>query len=306
MNEHFLQSEMWKKFQIGLGRKNISRREKSFSYETFVEIGRFSRRLYCPYGPTLRSKEGLSEATTSLIADAKRTGVDFVRIEPQGMVPEKDLKKLGFYRAPREANPSHTVVNDVSGGHEVIDRHVSQSVRRYARKAEQAGLEYSVSYDPDHIEFFIDMIHDVAGRTGMRPRDDSYFILLARELFPEKAAGLFLAELDGKKVATILFFCDGDTVCYAHAASYQEYRSLSPATGLGLFALHQAYNMGCKAFDWYGVAPEGAGSSHSWTGFTQFKMGFGGERINRCGTWELPIRKSRYRIYRLLTFLARE
>ncbi|GHU08045.1 FemA-like protein [Alphaproteobacteria bacterium] len=304
MGVNFLQTAAWGRFQDAIGREVIEKSGDGWSYLAIVEKGRFARRLYCPYGPTVENAKALKAALGDLTTEARERKLDFLRIEPVGDIKFPALSKLGLVRSHHDVQPSHTVINDVSIDPEAITAGVSQSVRRYARKAEKAGVTYSVSYDPVDIRHFIDMIHDVSTRTGMKPMSDFYFSHIASALFPTHDAGLLFAELDGRKIAAIIFYNSGETMSYAHAASYSEYRNITPATGLGLYALLFAHDEGCKWFDWHGIAPENASKSHRWAGFTQFKLSFGGQRVERLGTWELPVRKMRYRLYKIVLKIA--
>jgi lipid II:glycine glycyltransferase (peptidoglycan interpeptide bridge formation enzyme) len=303
MGISFLQTPAWGRFQSSIGRQVIEKTGDGWSALAIEEKGRLAKRLYCPYGPTVENAEALKAALDNLASETRERKLDFLRIEPVGDIKSPALLKLGLRRSHHDVQPSHTVVNDVSIDPEAITAGVSQSVRRYARKADKAGVTYSVSYDPVDIRYFIDMIHDVSARTGMKPMSDFYFSHIASALFPTHDAGLLFAELDGQKIAAIIFYNSGETMSYAHAASYSQYRNITPATGLGLYALLFAHDAGCTWFDWHGIAPEGASSDHRWAGFTQFKLSFGGERIERLGTWELPVRKLRYRLYRSLASL---
>jgi len=303
----FLQSEPWAKFQRALCREVIEKSGDGWSYLAIVERGQFSNRLYCPYGPTAVSTEKLTEAIKDLKEEAKARKLDFLRIEPmvKGLLAD-DLRQMKFRPSARFVEPPDTLITDVSVNEDQIRANLSQSARRYARKCDQAGITYSVSYEPTDIRHFLGMIHEVAARTGMRPFSDHYFSTIAGALFPVKAAGLLFAELDGKKIAAVIFYTDGETMSYAHAANLTEYRKFSPATGLGLYALLYAHEQGCKEFDWFGVAPENwqelpdSERYKKWTGFTQFKRSFGGKDVQRIGTWELPLKKCRYLVYRLL------
>jgi lipid II:glycine glycyltransferase (peptidoglycan interpeptide bridge formation enzyme) len=299
---HFLQSAAWADFQRQLGRQTIDKSDKNWQYMTIVEHGRWSNRLYCPYGPTCTDKTGLTAARADLMAEATARNLDFIRVEPMGDLTEADLTALGLKRKVSHfgVQPISTVINDVSGGPEAITASVSQKVRRYARKAEKQGLTYSVSHQPDDIKHYIDMIHDVAARTGMKPMSDHYFETIASALFPTGAAGLLFGEYQGKKIASIVYYKTDSTLYYAHAANYTEYRALSPANGLGLYALLFAHEQGCNWFDWYGIASDKADNSSALAGITQFKLSFGGQVKNYLGTWELPINKSKYRLYKTL------
>jgi lipid II:glycine glycyltransferase (peptidoglycan interpeptide bridge formation enzyme) len=138
----------------------------------------------------------------------------------------------------------------------------------------------------------------------MRPFSDHYFSTIAGSLFPTRDAGLLFAELNGKKIAAIIFYTNGATMSYTHAANNSEYRKISPAYGLALYALLFAHEQGCKHFDWCGVAPENADENHRWAGFTQFKLSFGGQRVSYLGTWELPVKSFKYRLYKIVLKLS--
>jgi len=63
-----------------------------------------------------------------------------------------------------------------------------------------------------------------------------------------------------------------------------------------------AREAGARRFDFWGVAPpvpaaDGA-PHHPWDGFSQFKRSFGGEAVERAGTWDLGVRSLRHSLYR--------
>lgn len=310
---NFLQSESWAKFQKANGNKTVFREIAGVETMGIIEHGQFANRLYFPYGPVI-AKENFREFTDEVRKIAKKEKLDFIRIEPtDASISREILKQNGFRESARFVQPPTTVISDLSGTEDDVRARLSQTARRYAKKCDKAGITYSVSYKPSDIHEFLEMIHEVSARTGANFHDDLYFQTLATSLFPERKAGLLFAEIPdennsqiSRKIASIIFYTDGETMSYAHAANKTEYRKFSPATGLGLYALLFAKKQGCKWFDWFGVAPEKFIDKryNSWAGLTQFKLSFGGKRVSRIGTWELPIRKQRYFIYRTLLKLS--
>lgn len=304
MTKHFLQSDAWKKFQDDLSRTTIQKNTNHGEYLGIVERGRFNNRLYLPYGPQVDSPDDLAPLLSDIKKTAQKLGVDFIRIEPMGDFDLSILKAAGYKRR-KDLQPSHTVINDVSISRDAISAAMSQTARRMWRKNLKAGVTFEVSYQPEDINLFIDMIHDVSKRTGMVPHSDKYFRQMATSLFPDKKAGVFLARLEGQPIASIVFFSDGITMSYAHAASYSAHRKLSPATALGAEILLLAHETGHKYFDFYGIAPENATPENPWHGFTQFKKIFGGEPTEFAGTWELPLRPITYTLYSLYQNIRR-
>ncbi len=304
MKQHFLQSPAWEKFQKSLGRETLRKSGDDWSYLAIAEHGRFANRLYCPYGPTVADAKNLAAALDDLYAEASRRKMDFIRIEPVGDVAESDLIKLKLRRSHHNIQPADTAVADVSIDADQIVARAASNTRNLWRKNQRSGVVFDTSYDPNDIDDFLRLIHKTAARTGMKPMPDSYFRSIAKTLFPMKSAGLMRAILDEKVIATLIFYTDGQTMYYAHAAADDDFRKLSPATALLMNAQIFTHEQGCKVFDFFGIAPENADSNNPWIGFTKFKLSFGGQRLTRLGTWELPLRKNRYRLYKLLLKLT--
>jgi lipid II:glycine glycyltransferase (peptidoglycan interpeptide bridge formation enzyme) len=270
-----------------------------------VERSRFLSRLYCPYGPFATSSAALHQALLDLREQAHTVGVDYLRVEPVEL-PASEKSFWNMQKAHKDIHPQHTVINDLSGGDEAIIAGTSQTVRRIWRKNIAAGIHYETSYDPAAIADFLTMLRSVSSRTAMTPHPDKYFQTMANTLFPTHSAGLLFAHLDNKRVAGILFFKTPQTVYYAHAASLSEYRKSSPATSLALHALLFAYHEDAQVFDFFGAAGPDTPANHPWQGFTQFKLSFGGQLATFAGTWEIPIRTLRYRLYRFLVAVYRK
>lgn len=295
---HFLQGSDWAQFQRALGNEAVERSGPGWAYRAIVEHGRGSARLYCPYGPTVDDVAGLKAALDDLREQAQSRGLVFVRVEPWGDVDPQVLPRLGLKPAAHTVQPPDTAVVDVSVDDEALLAAVSKTPRRKMRAAAKAGMTYQASTDPADVETFIRHIEDVAERTGMMPHAPEYFRELANSLVPAGAASFLFAELDGERIASVILFHGEDTDYYAHAASLSAHANLSPPNGAMIDALQRAHARGASRFDMFGIAPVDAPDDHPWAGFTRFKFGFGATRVELSGTWELPVRPLRYRVYR--------
>lgn len=362
---HFLQTDDWSAFQKDIGNKPVKSDNELIDINGFIEYGRMANRVYYPYVKV--SNKNMRAFTDYMHSMAKKQKLDFARAD---FIPDLDdfssveqlkreLADLGWRKAP-SVQPENTAVSDLEYnisklqdknamkvvGDSPIGRSddelaieatvlgkANQSSRQFLRKLRKLRIEFRSSNDPHDIHIFLNMIHDVAKRTGMQPHSDYHFREIANTLFIEKSAGLFIAsvpkEVDDAllntpedksldvnaiefneggsqmvDIAAIIYFMDDDTVYYAHAASYTRYRKLSPATALGFYAQIQAAIKGKRYFDWYGVAPKDADDTHPWSGFTKFKMAFGPEYVEYLGTWEYPVhnifKQLKYALYRFL------
>jgi lipid II:glycine glycyltransferase (peptidoglycan interpeptide bridge formation enzyme) len=299
VEQHFLQQEPWGEFQRALGREVIEKSGDGWSYLAIVERGKFTKRLYCPYGPTAENAVVLQNALDNLKDEAKQRKLDFVRVEPivdgeDGVIAE--LSTLG-YRKGQHVQPEDTALVDVDlETDDEIAAKTHKRIRSHWRKCLREGLVIRQSNDPQDVEIFLDMIHDVSNRTHMSPHEDDYFRLMAKVLFPRGCAGMLIGSFTetseygkSENAASLIYFKNKSTVYYAHAGSYTKYRKLSPATAVLLELLFFARTDGCKTVDMYGIAPENAPADHPWNGFTEFKIRYGAKRKHYLGTWEKPV-----------------
>jgi lipid II:glycine glycyltransferase (peptidoglycan interpeptide bridge formation enzyme) len=316
-NEYFarpsyLQSPYWADFQKSIGNEVL---DFENGLLCILEKSKAASKLYVPNGPSVQGIETLISNIEGLMTLAKEKHLDFIRIEPRVYKGNdsisgggKDIvdmlkKSFGAKKTHKDIQPSTTIINELDKDFSEIEAGLSQLTRRMDRKLQKAGVIYEVSYEPADIQHFLDMIHDVSTRTGMLPHSDKYFQNMAEALFTSRSAGLLFASVPEngkpKKIASIIFLYYEGIFYYAHAASFSEYRKLSPATGLGVFALKYAKELGAKYFDWFGAAPENASENHPWAGFTKFKLAFGGFRVSTIGTFDIPVKKFKYFVYSL-------
>lgn len=296
---HFLQSPAWKTFQEALGREVITAHGKGWDCQAIVEDGTGNRRLYCPYGPTFTSVKAFDAAIASLRSEAHAREASFIRIEPTSGITTAQMKKRGFKPVTyQQLQPAHTLVIDLTPPSEDILAQMSQNSRNITRNYTKKGISIHTSYDPDDITILTSLLARVGVRNHITPHSDDYFKTQATALFPTKSAVLYYATLDNVPVAAALVYDDATTRYYAHAAADDTYRKLSAGTALVGQMILDAKDKGLSRFDLYGVAPTDS-PTHPWAGFSRFKRSFGGTSLTYIGSWDLPIKPTRYTVYRL-------
>lgn len=296
---HFLQGSAWAAFQQARGRNVFYAASDGWSWLAFVEHSKLGSYLYCPYGPTVQSSKALQSAMTALKTCGKKLRVDFVRVEPQGPVNEKDLRALQLHRAHSDIQPRHTLIKELTRDDDALLSEMSATNRRLYRHAARDGFTFQSSHNPKDIAPFLTMMHEVAKRQHITPHRDEYFTKMAETLLPLKAATLFYALHQGQIVASCFAFENAATRYYVHAAAADSARHLRPGVPLMGYLIFDAKAAGKKYFDYYSIAPPDE-PNHKWAGFTQLKKSFGGEVKSMLGTWELPVKMVRYHAYRIV------
>ncbi|MEP6480696.1 MAG: peptidoglycan bridge formation glycyltransferase FemA/FemB family protein [Rhodoglobus sp.] len=295
---HFLQSPAWARFQQGMGRTVIQNSGEGWSYQAFVETGKMNTRLYAPYGPVVDGPVALKSALDSLVAEARRLGATFVRVEPIERIEPAVLRSLGLRHVHR-VQPELTWRVDLEAGAAAVLSGMTKTSRNLYNTHEKKGLSIRRSQDPADIEILIRLLTQVASRTKMTPHSAEYLRGQARTLLPGGDAALYVVESDGVGVAVSLVYDDAARRYYGHAASDYEFRSVHPGNALVVRMLLDAVERGQVEFDFCGIAPENE-PKHPWAGFTRFKKSFGGYEYPYSGTWELPVNRLGYLAYSLM------
>jgi len=300
LSAHFLQSRAWALFQAALGKQIFFAADKHWSWMALLEKNRFGSYLYTPNGPTASSPQSLKRAIAALVECAKTQSADFVRIEPMAPHAKKALKELRAKHTHKDIQPKHTLIKDLDRPYDELYAEMASTNRRLYRQAAKNGFTFESSYDQQYLAPFLEMIHEVAKRTGIQPHPDTYFRQMTEVLLPLKAARFFVARHNGTLVSISIVFENATTRYYAHAASAGFARKLQPSVPLVGHLIFNAQEEGKHYFDYNGVAPPGSPKTHKWAGFSQFKRSFGGREVEFSGTWEIPIKHVRYHTYRLL------
>jgi lipid II:glycine glycyltransferase (peptidoglycan interpeptide bridge formation enzyme) len=293
---HFLQSSHWAAFNEALGKTVYYGRNDGWQCLVIVEPSRTGTRLYCPYGPTATDEKSLMDCFRELTRLARKHKALFARVEPFLTKQKVSLSDFKLKRALKDIQPPQTWEINLRHTEEQIMGEFTPTNRNLYRTAANKGLNFRASDDPAEMHIFLQMIHDVAQHTGMKPHDDEYYQTMADVLLPRKAAKLYIAEHEGNPVAAAFVFDSPNTRYYAHAGNLLSARKLHPGAPLLATMIFDAKKQDQGHFDFVGVAPVGV-DNHPWEGFTKFKRSFGGEYKFYLGTWELPTHPF-YRLYR--------
>jgi len=304
MGGHFLQSTLWQRVQRALGHDVIWARDEQWMWAGAIRAGRFPRYVYLPHGPTAVSVSAMTDALSSAVTAARERSLDFARVEPGGDAARAAIEAAGAYPS-RSIQPIWTWVLDVTPDEPTLRKGLSAGHRGAINAATRRGLSIRTTNDPDDIDVFLRLQERSVAAGKFHGQSAAYHRAEAVTLMPERAATLYIADADGTAVAAALCFDFAATRYYAHAVSDPDRgRRLQAAAPLVWRMILDARDGGSRRFDFWGITPGGTGD-HAWEGFSQFKRSFGGEAVERAGTWDLGARSLRHRLYRTMVRLRR-
>jgi lipid II:glycine glycyltransferase (peptidoglycan interpeptide bridge formation enzyme) len=301
---HFLQSHEWAEFQKALGKTVFERSGDGWSYVAIVErgdgkVGSFFKRLYTPYGPSYATKKALSLALSDLELLATEQGADYIRVEPVEQTTVKAVKNVdGYHKAAHDFQPPLTLFIDLNRTFDEVKSGMHRTSRYRWNRIERDEITFSISYEPKDLDAFIAMMQETSGRTKATFREAEYYRTLLKTLGPDKVAGIAYASQAGDIHVGVLFIDDmvASTRYYLYTGSFNKARKSGANAPLVVFLLKDAQEKGIMFFDFFGIAPLDAPSTHRWAGFSAFKRSFGGEERAFIGTWEKPIKPLKYKM----------
>lgn len=280
----FLQSSLWARVLELRGNRvvRIVHDSGSGSLWVYLRILPGVWVWFCPKGPT----HTVSQEVIALLQSVAHATI--VRCEPLRM---ESIELPAQQR--RDVSPSHTLVTSLEGD---FSSHFHEKTRYNMRLAERHGVVVS-HVQRTELHRYIPVLHELYGATGTRHEIQAMPQRDMDALF--QMGEVWIAEHDGRVIATSVHIGHGKTMTYVHGASLYEARAL-----MGPYALHgavmrDAASRGFSRYDWWGVAPENA-ETHPLAGVTRFKRGFGGVYESAPGTFDISVDRFRYGLYTLL------
>lgn len=311
MNDEFLQSEAWMRFQEAAGKRAVRLSADGWNgngiLHALFPVGEY---LYVPRGPRGRTKnEGLGilgEASRALFAKAKELNAGWIRIEPETETALAEIRESAqgarIVKAPHDMQPRETFALDLSPTEDALLSSMKSKVRYNIRVAGKRGVKAVASTDAEHVRAFIRLVTGTADRKGIVPHPKAYYEAMCATLLGESGK-IFAAEKDGEIVAANLVVFHGDTATYLHGGSDERFRADMAPFLLQWEAMREAKRRGCAWYDFGGVnmGELGAGEG-KWLGITRFKTGFSpttGATVFP-GTYDIVLSPVRYAAYRMM------
>ena len=301
MSQSFLQTNTWAEFQRTLGHQVFNYDENNIkALIVRRDIPLRKNYLYISHGPEIDfnaltggSDNAVRNFVRAMRQLAKKEKAVFVQAEPLFDSVAQVLVRQGFRPTQKKLKPAKTVVNDLTKDETEILAGFSHGTRYSLRVAQKNNLTVRES---DELEVFLQLLDKTSQRQkfGTHPREyyEKFF-----EFFSDHAempVKLFVAELDGAPLAAALVLVWQGTGYYLHGASDYSRKDLRAPSLLHWEIMRQLKAEDVNNYDWWGI------DSKLWPGVTEFKLGWGGQVVERPGAFVFPVRWFWYELYKLL------
>jgi len=315
MNEHFLQSEDWEKYEKLEGKTTFREKGENFNALVILNHTPLGNYLYLPYGPTLNEKvpkKSLNEALKALKTLAKNKNAYAIRIEPTIALEASKIAKIAknlktTSKKSHDLDPKDTWVLDLDiPEEELLDGIEKTKVRNWKNRANK-NISIRTTKNPEEIGILTKFLKEIGEKDNFTPQDENHLKNQLKSGF----ATLYICEVEEPEnpenpeklikipIGASLIYDFKDTRYYAHAATDSEHRKLRAGNILLVQMILDAKNGGKKFFDFWGIT-KSTDENHPWYGFTQYKMSFGGREVNYSGTYDIILNPVKYRLYEML------
>lgn len=255
--------------------------------------------LHLRHGPVLQNFERDFDYVLDHVKNiAKEKNASFIRISPlikKENISQEFFKTKGFRYAPiHNMDAEICSVLDITKSESELLQNMRKTHRYLIKKASTYRIEIVKSNKKEDVQMFLNLYKSFSSQKKFVAHKG--IIEEVDILSEDNEVLLIFAKYEGKVISGVLIDFVGTIAIYHHAASDSEYRNI-PANYLLLWeAIKEAKQRGKKFFNLFGIAPLDA-KKHPWNGFTLFKTGFGGERIEFVHAMDLPLGVLYWRTY---------
>lgn len=301
-NAHLLQTSTWGQLKSGFGWSVTRVQEgRAGAQILFRKLPLGFTIGYIPKGPV---GPWLPDLLPAMDALCRQRGAFVLKIEADerwGLTLGPKLEGAGFRSSPHGVQPKRTILVDLRPDEEDILAAMHQKTRYNIRLSARKGVTVRPWAD---VDAFIGMMEETANRHDFGTHVPAYY-RQAYELFePTGACQIFVAELEGEPLASLMAFARGERAWYFYGASSGKERSRMPTYGLQWAAIRWAKSRGCKSYDLWGIPDadeetleaEFTERSDGLWGVYRFKRGFG-EVQRFAGAWDRVYQPLPYLVY---------
>lgn len=265
--------------------------------------------MYVPKGPALDfgNAELFGRVLNELESMARQQGAIFVKVDPDLRVNQPAVSLLsgrGWQVSEEQIQFHNTVTLDLARREDEILAGMKPKWRYNIRLAEKkgvkivsgsAGLRGGRGSERD-LNVFYEMYAETSARDGFLIRPFAYYRDVWDTMLRAGRAKLFLARVGSEPAAGLILFWFGKRAWYFYGASRNTHRELMPNHLLQWEAMRWAIQQGCTEYDFWG-APDVLEASAPMYGVYKFKMGFGGEFVERIPAHDFVVNRALYWLY---------
>lgn len=263
--------------------------------------------LYCPRGPLMdfENDKQIGLMCDKITEIARKENAVFLRMDPPVSICDTEnvvklencYKSQKFRTAHAEYMPRNTLMIDLTGTEEEILKQMKPKGRYNIKVAERHEVKVDLKCIKD-IDVFFQLFNETTKRDGFSGHPKEYYKNMM-DVLGSQQVKLWIAYINGKPLASAIVTYFKDTATYYFGASSAEERNVMAPYLLHWEIMRDAKKHGFKRYDLFGIAPDLRGQpdkKHPWASVSEFKLKFGGSRMDYLPARELVFKPFWYYI----------
>lgn len=303
---HYIQSSMWAQVVAQSGwrcvRLTVTQNEDIVAgFQMLLRsIPIFGTMGYIPRGPVIASGDAdVVELVTRHVHEVARSErILFLKLQPaygdDGLVER--LLKEGFHPSHAHADNVATVLIDLTQDKDTLLKKMKKSLRRGIRRAGRKGAIARQSQGTaQDLSLFYHILRQTSQRGEFAIHSEAYYQKVWECFAPRGHATLFFVECESEPVATVFVIGFGNSVFARFGGWNGRYGNYEPNALLRWTAIQWAKEQGYRWYDFMGIDEtvartllqnHPAPDSGKTSGYTLFKLGFGGQIVLSPGAYD--------------------
>jgi hypothetical protein len=229
---------------------------------------------FCP--TLLRPGSGSREICVVALAHGRQRGWRYFECRNRQSFWEETVPSVSFL--------GHIVELQADEG--VLFQRLESAMRRAIRKAESSGLEIEFGQTSESVRTYYGLHCLTRARHGVPPQPIQFFDKIAEHVLGNKRGFTVTARLDGRPVASAVFFCHNHDAIYKFGASDFAYQHLRPNNILMWAAIKHLAKEGFRSLHM-------GRTSVANDGLRRFKLAFGA-REEKIDYFKYDLRKEAF------------
>lgn len=226
----------------------------------------------------------------------KKNKIAFIKIEPYEEKSRSKARLAKLVESKYPLFPSWTQLLDISRSEEELIKTMHHKTRYNIRLAARKGVKVKEETNEKGFEIFTRLYFETTKRQKYFGHDRRYHQIIWDNL-KDNISHILIAYFGNIPLAAYQLFFFKDRLYYVYGGTSEIHRNLMSSNLLMWEAILLGKRLGAKTLDMWGSLPPNYKQSHSWSGFTRFKEGYGTAFIEFIGSFDLVINQSQYFLY---------
>ncbi len=175
---------------------------------------------------------------------------------------------------------------DLTKDEEMLLKNMKSKTRYNVHLAERKGVKIREAKTKQDVEIFIQMYLDTCTRQSYHGRDAT-FLRTVWKYLGGKYAFILIAYKGNEALASYMLFLHNGVLYYPYGGSSKKGRKIMPANLLMWRTIQFGKQHDARMFDMWGALGSEYNLNDPWIGFTRFKEGYGGTRVEFVHSFDL-------------------